>query len=237
MTARILIIIPAYNEGSSLALAIGDVRQHNPQCDILVVNDGSSDNTQEVAESLGVHLINHPVKSGIGSAVQRGLRWAVKGGYDIAVQFDGDGQHQAKYITSLIDPILKGGCDLIIGSRFIAKNPSLFKTTFSRRCGMVFFAFVYRLLTGNRISDTTSGFRAYGKDLMNFFSENYPADFPDMPALLVAYRKGFQIKEIPVKMNQREHGSSSTNLWKSLWYPFKTLAHTLAVYRDHSTNQ
>jgi len=228
---KILIIVPAFNEEKNLPLVVEDLTKNcEIPKDIVVVDDASTDSTASVAKSLGLKVLRLPVNLGIGGAVQTGFKYAVSQGYDVAIQFDGDGQHQAAYIANLIDSFEKDRVDLVMGSRFIEKTD--YQSPVARRVGMWLFSSVYGLLTGRRIYDTTSGFRLYGRELMKYFCRYYPTDFPDMPALLAASRRGFKISEVSVQMKHREHGVSSTGFWKSVWYPFKTISAAFAVYLE-----
>lgn len=228
MSHNVLILVPAFNEAASLPTTVMDLRTHCPSAEILVINDASTDNTAQVAKSLSVQVLTLPVNLGIGGAVQTGFQYALAHGYDLALQFDGDGQHQGRYLPTLIEEVQKGW-DLVIGSRYL-EGRSTFQTTFARRVGMVLFSLAYRIFTGQKITDTTSGLRACSKGLIAYFARNYAVDFPDMPAVLSAHLQGFRIREVPVTMNQRRHGVSSTNLLRSIWYPFQTLAAACAVY-------
>lgn len=224
-----LIIVPAYNEAQILPDVISNLKSNGPDWDILIVNDCSTDETEKVAKSLGVYVITLPINLGIGGAVQTGFKWGVKNNYHISIQFDGDGQHRAEYIQTIARPVIDNEVDLCIGSRFL-RSYSDFETIFARRCGMIIFSHYYWLLTGQKIRDTTSGFRCYSSKIMKYYITHYPVDFPDMPVLLSAYKSGFRIAELPVTMNQRQFGKSSTNFWKSIFYPFRTIVASLAVY-------
>lgn len=224
-----LVIVPAYNEEKSIHSVVETLRHHAPDWDILIVNDCSRDNTEEQAVKLNVFVVSLPINLGIGGAVQTGFKWAIKNKYDLAIQFDGDGQHKAEYIDLIASPVLANEVDLCVGSRF-TKNYTEFETIFARRCGMIIFSWYYLLLTGNRITDTTSGFRCYSKKVMQYYFYNYPVDFPDMPVLFAAKKNNFRIREVAVTMNQRQFGVSSTNFWKSIFYPLRTIIASLAVY-------
>ncbi len=224
-----LVIVPAYNEEKSIAEVVTSLKTNASDWDILIVNDCSKDQTEREAAKLPVFLITLPINLGIGGAVQTGFKWAVRNDYDIAIQFDGDGQHKSEYIDLIAHPVLNDEVDLCIGSRFM-NSYSEFETIFARRCGMIIFSWYYYFLTGDKITDTTSGFRCYSKSVMKYYCYNYPVDFPDMPVLFAAKKNNFRIKELAVTMNQRKYGVSSTNFWKSVLYPLRTLIASLAVY-------
>lgn len=224
-----LVIVPAFNEASSIISVVEKLRQHCPDWDILIINDCSKDQTEREAIKTGAFVISLPINLGIGGAVQTGFKWATCNNYDVAVQFDGDGQHNAEFIDLIAQPVIDNQVDLCVGSRFM-NNYTDFETIFARRCGMIIFSWYYYILTGEKITDTTSGFRCYSNKLMKYYIYNYPVDFPDMPVLFAAKKNNFKIKEVPVKMNQREFGVSSTNFWKSIIYPMRTLIAALAVY-------
>ena len=226
---KYLMIVPVFNEARSIANVIEELRCHCPAYDIVVVNDASSDESLQVVKSLGVKVLDLPANLGIGGAVQAGMRYAVAHGYDAGIQFDGDGQHIAKSVKILVERFEEQPADLIIGSRFLEESAA-FKTSFERKIGMILFSKLFFLLSKQKVYDTTSGFRLYGLEIMRFYQDSYPTDFPDMPALIAAVRKGFSIAEVAVEMKQREFGVSSTGFFKSVWYPLTTIAATLAVY-------
>lgn len=226
---RVLLIIPAFNEQESIERTVTNVRLHFPKAEILIVNDASTDRTLATCSKLNCRIADLPVNLGIGGAVQTGLLFGHREGFDICVQFDGDGQHDSRFIQKLIDPIIDRKADLVIGSRFMSEMYP-YTAPFFRRIGMRVFAFCFRLLTGQKITDSTSGFRAFSKEMTEFFSVNYPTDFPDLPALTVAKLNGFNIQEIPVQMHQRNGGQSSIRLYGSFAYPIKTIGATIAVY-------
>jgi glycosyltransferase involved in cell wall biosynthesis len=224
-----LVIIPAFNEEKTVKLLIDDLQKYCPTWDYLIVNDCSTDQTKNEANKTSAFVLNLSINLGIGGAVQTGFKWAIELNYDIAVQFDGDGQHKAEFLETIAQPVINGKADLCIGSRFI-DGYGAFKSTIPRKVGMILFSFLYKALTLETIKDTTSGFRCYSKNLMNYYITNYPVDFPDLPVLLVAKKKGFRIIELPVQMRQREFGVSSTGFWKSIFYPMRTLVAAIAVY-------
>jgi glycosyltransferase involved in cell wall biosynthesis len=224
---RTLIIIPAYNEQESIGGVIEAVKSEGPPADILVVNDGSWDRTVTVARRYGVIVVNHPFNMGIGAAMQTGYRYAERTGYDIAVQVDADGQHLAHQITHLIEPILNKDAHVVVGSRFLGKGK--YRPSVARYAGMALFSRVVSAILSERITDTTSGFRAAGREVIEFFSENYPDDYPEAEALVLLHKKGFDIMEVPVEMAERAGGRSSITPLRSLYYMIKVL---LAIFVD-----
>ncbi len=215
---NVLIIIPAYNEGKNLTRLFERLRQHCPQYDIVVVNDCSKDNTLDVCNAYGVNIIDLPVNLGIGGAVQAGYKYALRNNYDIAVQVDGDGQHDPAYVTLLIEGLMKGA-DLCIGSRFLEGDG--YQSTISRRLGIKYFCELIYIFTGKRIKDPTSGFRACNRKAIGLFVQDYPKDYPEPESIVSASRRGMKISEIPVIMNPRKEGSSSITSLKSVYYMIK----------------
>ena len=220
---RILAIIPSYNEERSIAHVIGAIKDCDPSIDILVVNDGSSDNTGAVAKSTGkAFILNLPCNLGIGGAVQSGFKFARRKGYDIAFQFDGDGQHLTSEIKALLEPVLKHDADVTIGSRFCG-NTGGFQSTLLRRGGIKIFELLNSLLIKQKITDNTSGFRAYRKNAIYFLADQYPSDYPEPEAVLLLGRNGFRLKEVAVRMQERKEGKSSITGIRSGYYMIKVL--------------
>lgn len=220
---RILAIVPAYNEERAIGNVIQSLKDHLPSIDILVVNDGSSDGTSGEALSKGATaVVDLPCNLGIGGAVQTGFLYAVKEGYDAAFQFDGDGQHLAGEVGRIIGPILAGEADVVIGSRFLGGDGG-FRSTVSRRVGIKVFEWVNSILIGRRISDNTSGFRAYNRKALAFLSKYYPSDYPEPEAVILLGKNGFRLKEVPVKMAERTSGTSSITAFRSVYYMVKVL--------------
>lgn len=225
MNRRPLVIIPAYNEAESLPRTLGEVRATAPECDVLVVDDGSTDGTTPVARAQGAPTLRHPFNLGVGAALQTGFRWAVEHDYAIGVQLDADGQHDPRYLAALIAAVRDNRCDVAIGSRYITATG--YRAPIFRRLGMLLFSAVVRLALGKPIADTTSGFRAYGRAVMEVCQNDFPRDFPDAPVLIMLARRGFRLLEVPVEMRQRTHGTSFYTLGKSLYYPYKNLLASL----------
>ena len=217
---KILIIIPAYNEEKSIKKVIDNIRKEFPyKCDIIVINDGSADETSKIAKAADVKVVDLIFNSGIGAAMQTGYLYADYNDYDIAVQIDGDGQHDPSYLADLIAPVVDDKADMVIGSRYIEK--SSFKSSISRRIGMIFLSKLIRLLTGVKVTDTTSGFRAINKKVIKRFSKIYPLDYPEPDVIVRLHKLNFRIMEIPVEMNQRQGGVSSITPFNSLLYIVK----------------
>ncbi len=216
---KILIIIPAYNESENIERVVDDLTENYPQYDYVVVNDCSTDNTEEILRRRGYNYISLPTNLGIGGAVQSGYIYAVEHGYDIAVQTDGDGQHDPAYIEKLIEPIKADEADMTIGSRFIEKHG--FQTSFIRRIGINFIKVVIKLCCGTRATDTTSGFRATNKALTAYFAKEYAQDYPEPEAIVAASLNGFRVKDVAVEMREREGGVSSINALRSVYYMIK----------------
>jgi len=224
---KILIIIPAFNEEKSLPGVIHDLRENISLVDILVVNDGSRDRTEFVARDLGVMVLGLPFNLGIGGAMQTGYRYAEQHGYDVAVQFDGDGQHVAAEIVSLLTSLRHGRSDIIVGSRFL--NPGEYRSPFFRRIGSWIFSTVLSAILGMKVTDTTSGFRAANRRVIEFFARNYPEDYPEVESLVLLHRAGMTIEEVSVQMRDRTGGRSSITPIRSAYYMIKVL---LAVFID-----
>ncbi len=222
---RVLVVIPAHNEEDSLAATLAEVRAAAPDVDLLVVDDGSRDGTSGVARSCGVAVVRHPVNLGVGGALQTGFRWAVEHGYDVAVQLDADGQHDPSYLPALLAPVREGRADVSIGSRFVEATG--YRAPLNRKLGMMLFQAVVKLAIGRRITDTTSGFRAYARDVMQVCQYDFPKDFPDAPLLISLARRGFRLEEVPVRMRERQAGRSFYTLGKQLYYPYKNLLASL----------
>ena len=217
---KILIIIPAYNESGNIARTISEVKGVSFPVDILVVDDGSTDTTSLEARQAEAPVVSLPFNLGIGGAVQTGFQYAVQNAYDVAVQVDGDGQHDVRYLEKLLSPVIQGQADVAVGSRFI--QPFLgYRSSFVRRIGIHFFAHLISALTRYQVTDPTSGFRAYNKKAMKAFAQNYPHDFPEPESIVMARRMGFKLIEVPVEMRKRLAGHSSIRYLKTLYYMIK----------------
>ncbi|MCR5100200.1 MAG: glycosyltransferase family 2 protein [Butyrivibrio sp.] len=217
--SKVLLMIAAYNEEENLESVIDNLIDNYPQYDYVVINDGSRDNTAAICKKRKYNFINVPINLGIGGAIQTGYRYAREYGYDIAVQLDGDGQHDPAYLDDVIEPILDGDADYVIGSRFIHKEG--FQSSFTRRIGIKFLSGLITVLTFRHIKDVTSGFRAVNKFLINVYADNYPIDYPEPEAIVDAVMRRQKIMEVPVVMREREKGTSSINLKRSFYYMIK----------------
>lgn len=221
MNKRILIIIPAFNEAKRIEKIIAGIRHNFPEGDIVVINDGSSDKTSFFAKKAGAEVVDLFFNLGYGNALQTGYKYALKKGCDYLVQMDADGQHDPKSIADLYEEITKNEFDIIIGSRFI-KNT--YKPALVRRIGMKFFAKIAELVTKQKLTDPTSGFRALNKRAIKLFSKDlYPSDFPDTDVIIMSKRAGLKIKEIPVVMHPPQGKKSMHQGLKPVYYIFKML--------------
>ena len=232
---KVLVIIPAYNEEKSLKGLLDRLTDACPEYDVVVVNDCSSDNTLNVCKKWGVSVIDLPVNLGIGGAVQSGYRYARYKGYDIAVQVDGDGQHDPKYISMLKSELDKGA-NLSIGSRFITGEG--FQSSRVRRYGIKYFSNLIYLFTGLRITDPTSGFRACDRKAIRLFADDYPRDYPEPESIVNAVKHNLKVSEVPVIMKHREEGTSSITSSKTLYYMIKvSLAIVIASFFRHNNSE
>ncbi len=224
---KVLIIVPAYNEEGSIASVIDDLRNNFPEGYILVINDGSQDNTSDAAKKLGARVVDLPFNLGIGGAMQTGFRFALEGGYDAAIQFDGDGQHHADQIGKILRPFVAGNADLVVGSRFLSEGG--FTSSVQRRIGAKILSLVVTAIVGIRITDPTSGFRVYGRNALEFFSSVYPEDYPEVEAFVLAHKRGLKIIEVASEIGPRTGGRSSITFSRAVYYMVKVL---LAVLVD-----
>jgi len=224
---KTLIIVPAYNEEESLPGVIRDLRENIRFADILVVNDGSRDTTARTAEEMNVAVLSLPFNVGIGGAMQAGYLYAEQRGYDIAVQFDGDGQHLAGEIEKLLSQIEEGSADLVVGSRFL--NQGRYNASVFRKIGIWIFSAVLSRILGMPVTDCTSGFRAANRRVIKFFSRTYPDDYPEVEALVLLHKAKMRIAEVPVSMRERTGGRSSITPIRSAYYMIKVL---LAIFID-----
>ncbi|MCS7265363.1 MAG: glycosyltransferase family 2 protein [Armatimonadetes bacterium] len=223
---KTLIIMPARNEEQTIGLVIAKLKSLLPNIDILVVNDASTDKTAEVALKAGTKVVNLPINLGYGGAVQTGFKYAVKKGYDVIVLMDADGQHEPACVPDLLEALKDA--DFVLGSRFLGNCN--YKVPFARRVGMWLFGKIVNWVTGQKITDPTSGFQAMKRKVVEFLSgDHYPVDFPDADVLILLHRAGFQIKEIPVVMHQRLHGVSMHSHLKAFYYVFKMSLSILAT--------
>jgi glycosyltransferase involved in cell wall biosynthesis len=224
--APYLAVVPAYNEVATVGRVVRAIREQLPDFDVVVIDDGSTDGTGEVAEGAGGRVVRHPFNLGIGGAVQSGFVYALDNGYDYMVQVDADGQHLPAEIPQLIrameeDPAL----DMVVGSRFLTKHG--YPAPISRRTGIHIFAFLLSRIMGRRVSDPTSGFRLYNRRGIALFARDYPHDYPEVEAVLMVHFHRLKMSEVPVRMLKRDGGASSIKSGKSIYYMIKVL---LAIF-------
>jgi len=219
---RYLVILPAFNEASFIPSVIASLRKIEEKADILVINDGSSDKTAEIAEVLGVKVINHPYNLGYGAALQTGYRFAVGKGYEYVVTMDADGQHEPESIPTLFRTLEATGADVVIGSRFLE---GCYRMGFARRLGVWIFARVARLYTGYRFTDPTSGFQLLNRKAFSCLAseESYPLDYPDVNIIMLLHKKRFKVVEAPVRMVINEKGDSMHSGLKPVMYPVRMI--------------
>ena len=219
-----LIIIPAYNESENIVRTIEDLQKKAPDFDYVIINDCSTDDTGRICKERGFNVINLPVNLGIGGAVQTGYLYAKKNHYDYAVQFDGDGQHDAAFLQEMRDYMYAHDLDMLIGSRFIEKEG--FQSSGLRRFGIRYFSGLIRLLTGKRITDPTSGMRMVNESIIKIYADCYPKDYPEPESVVAVLQAGKKVEEYPVVMRERKEGVSSISPLKSVYYMIKV---TLAI--------
>lgn len=230
--AKVLLIIPAYNEEENILNTYKTIADYNKKnktnYDVIVINDGSKDNTKKILEENNIPHINLIHNLGIGGAVQTGYKYAYYNDYDIAVQYDGDGQHDVRYVKDIIKPIIDKKADLVIGSRFVKKIDT-FKSTLARRIGIRVISVFMKFATKKKIYDTTSGFRACSKDIIYDFSISYPNEYPEPITTAEVLKKKYVVEEVPVEMKEREGGVSSIRAWKNLYYMLNVCLALVAV--------
>ncbi|KQX64658.1 glycosyltransferase family 2 protein [Paenibacillus sp. Root444D2] len=217
---KTLAIIPAYNEDMTIAGVVASIKREQPEMDIVIVNDGSTDRTSAVARALQhAAVIDLPVNLGIGGAMQTGFMYAARNGYDIAIQIDADGQHDPEALAQIMEPILTGHVDCCIGSRFLVKTA--YRSAWNRRLGILFFTWMISWMIGKTFTDPTSGFRAVNRPIIELFARYYPEDYPEVEAVVLLERQQFRVKEVSVLMHARKAGHSSITPVKSLYYMVK----------------
>jgi glycosyltransferase involved in cell wall biosynthesis len=231
---RRIAIVPAYNEEHTVGRVIDEIRTFDPGFAIVVVDDGSTDRTRVVAERVGVQVLRLPFNLGIGGAVQTGYQYALDNGFDLAVQVDGDGQHNPQEIARLVGPILAGKADMVVGTRFAEGGG--YRGTRLRRVGIRLFAGLVSLMVGQRVTDTTSGFRAVNRKAIRLFAADYPHDYPEVEATVLLARHRLRMVEVPVMMRIRVTGNSSITALRSVYYMVKVLlALFIGLFRRYST--
>ena len=228
-------IIPAYNEEESIFDTVTSIVNYRKKVDFdldyVVINDGSTDKTKQILEENHFNAVHLVMNLGIGGAVQTGYKYAYENGYDVAVQVDGDGQHDPEFLNTMADYLIEHQVDMVIGSRFIEKKG--FQSSITRRMGIQFFSKLIKVLTGKKITDPTSGLRMIGRNVMEIFSEDYPRDYPEPESIVAVLRKNMKIEEIPVVMLERQGGVSSISPKKSIYYMIKV---TLAILIERIRN-
>lgn len=222
-----MVIIPAYNEEKSIEKTVLDIKQNAPEFDYVIVNDCSTDATRVRCKENGLQVLNLPINLGIGGAVQTGYLYALKNGYDIVVQFDGDGQHDAKYLDEMQKFLLSEQADMVIGSRFIAKEG--FQSSGIRRMGIRYFTNLIYFLTKTKITDPTSGMRMVNRKVIGIFAKNYPKDYPEPESIVAIIKQHKKVIEYPVVMRERSEGTSSISPLRSVYYMIKV---TLAILME-----
>jgi glycosyltransferase involved in cell wall biosynthesis len=224
---RRIAVVPAYNEERNIGRLLAELGALDPDLEVVVVSDGSTDRTAEVAVAAGAHVLRLPFNLGIGGAVQTGFRFAWEGGYELAVRLDGDGQHDPAQLRAVVEPVVAGEADLAIGSRFIGDGG--YRSSAARRVGIRVLARVVSWIAHQRLTDTTSGFQALNRRAIGLFAADLPGDYPEVEGLVMAVRHKLRVREVPVTMREREHGRSSIGTLGSVYYMIKVL---LAVFVD-----
>ena len=219
---RVVAVVPAYNEEGAIGRLVDEIAEYQPDLDVVVLDDCSTDGTAAVAEDHGATVLRLPFNVGIGGAVQTGFRYSLEQDYDAAVRLDGDGQHDPSEISKLLGPVERGEANLVIGSRFVDANGT-YRPPLARRLGIRVFARLVSLLGGQRVTDTTSGFVALDRVGIELFASEYPHDYPEVEATLVALRSGLRLRQVQVDMRERETGSSSITFVRSLYYIVKVM--------------
>ena len=218
---RCLAIVPAFNEEETIGEVVAEVLDYDASFEVLVVDDGSADATAACAREAGARVLRLPLNLGIGGAVQAGYMYALERGFDVAVQVDGDGQHDARELGRLLEPVLAGRADLAIGTRF--SGPRAYRAPLARRVGIGMFAAIVSLRVRQRMTDTTSGFRAVNRRGIRLFAADYPHDYPEVEAVVTAARGNLRVCEVPVLMRPRVSGQSSITAFGSFYYVVKVL--------------
>lgn len=220
---KVLLIVPAYNEEENILNTINKIKEYSDEINYVVINDGSKDKTEEILTANNINHIKLVKNLGIGGAVQTGYKYAYENNYDIAIQFDGDGQHDVNYVSKICETLLEGQADMVIGTRYLDKTSSEFQSTFMRRLGSSIISLFIKISTGKKITDPTSGFRAANKKVIEEFAKEYPKEYPEPESTVSLLVNGYNVKEVPVSMNERIGGKSSINVWKSVDYMVKVV--------------
>jgi len=231
---RIVAVVPAFEEEAAIGPVVAEITAFDPSIDVVVIDDGSSDGTGVAAAAAGATVVRLPFNLGIGAAVQTGFRWALERDYDLAVRLDGDGQHDPAELPKLLAPIERGEADVVTGSRFREEEDG-YRPPLGRRVGITWFARLVSLLSGQRVTDTTSGFQALNRPGIELFARDYPSDYPEVEATVLLLKHRLRLAEVHVRMREREHGSSSITFVRSVYYAVKvTLALFIAMGRRYA---
>jgi glycosyltransferase involved in cell wall biosynthesis len=218
---RRIAIVPAFNEEQNIGRVLDELRSFDDGLDVVVVSDGSHDRTADVARSRGAYVVQLPFNLGIGGAVQTGFRFAHENGYELAVRCDGDGQHDPAELPKVLAPVLAGDADIVVGSRFAAGGG--YRSSATRRVGIRLLAIVVSAIARQRVTDTTSGFQALNRKALGLFAADYPHDYPEVEGIVMTVKHRLRLQEVPVRMREREHGTSSITALKSIYYMTKVL--------------
>jgi glycosyltransferase involved in cell wall biosynthesis len=220
----LVVIIPAFNEALRIASVINGIREVVPKAAIVVIDDGSSDDTAEVAATAGARVLPHPFNLGYGAALQTGYRYALEGQFDLLVQMDGDGQHDPASIAALLEPLRSGSADIVIGSRFLNQDAAVpqYRAPLARRIGMLLFGTIASVITGRKVTDPTSGFQAMRRRVFSVLAgDSFPVDYPDADVIIMLHRAGFVTTEVAVRMFERPEKSMHSGFLKPMYYIFK----------------
>ena len=233
MSDRVIAIVPAYEEEGIVGSVVREILAFDPKLDVVVIDDGSADGTAAAAAAAGASVVRLPFNLGIGGAVQTGFKYAFGSGYGVAVRLDGDGQHDPTELPKILEPLGRDEADVVVGSRFASGEAASdaaegeYRPPLARRAGIRWFAHLVSLLTRQKLTDTTSGFQAINGRGIRLFAADYPHDYPEVEAAVMVVRHRLRIKEVPVRMRERELGSSSITVLRSLYYAVKV---TLALF-------
>lgn len=226
MGERALFVVPAFNEEPNIGAVIDDLLSAAPPASILVVSDGSRDATARIARERGVACADFPFNAGVACAVKAGFRHAMRHGFGAVVQFDGDGQHLASEVGSVLDPVLRGECDIAVGYRSGLKHPVSSK---ARMVGRIVLTGWLMILTRRYHADPTSGFRAYSRRAIQAFAEDFPEEYPEVESLVLARKLGLSVGGYPVMMRPRQAGRSSISFAGSIYYMIKVVLSTFVI--------
>jgi glycosyltransferase involved in cell wall biosynthesis len=236
VSLRRIALVPAHNEARTVAGVVEEIKRFDPDFEVLVIDDGSTDRTAELAESAGAHVVKLPYNLGIGGAVQTGLQYARDHDFDVAVQVDGDAQHDPAEIPKILAPIVEGKADVVVGSRFLGEGE--YEPPVTRLLGIRLLARIVSVLVRQRVTDTTSGFRASNRRAISLFAADYPHDYPEVEAMVLLFRHRLKLVEVPVHMRLRGAGASSITFWRSAYYMLKVLlALFVGLFRRYPTPQ